>query len=125
LSDSGNEETVATLRKCFDKTRCLGGVVEGGAYFVDGGAEAVVEIDEGIRGPQFVADLISGDDLAGTFEKHNQKIEGLRLKPDFMALAAQLTRVKMRSKRTEEDDFGLGHELSAAAKGTRMAWAGG
>jgi hypothetical protein len=42
-----------------------------------------------------------------------------------MALAAQLTRVKMRSKRPEEDDFGLGHELSAAAKGTRIAWAGG
>jgi hypothetical protein len=63
----GSDETVAALGKSFDEAGIVGFVGEGIAEFVDGGVEAVLEIDEGVFGPEALLELIACDDQAGVF----------------------------------------------------------
>jgi hypothetical protein len=96
----------------FDETRGLGGIVQSGAYFVDGGAQTVIEIDKGVRWPQPLANLLPGDNLARALEKHRQQIKGLGLQAYLMTVAAQLTGVEVCSKRAEENNPGRKHGFS-------------
>ena len=47
-------------------------------------------IDEGAVGPKLAGDLLAGEKLAGTVEKHAQNLEGLGVEAEADALAAEL-----------------------------------
>jgi hypothetical protein len=87
----GSDEAVAALGKSFDEAGIVGFVGKGVAELVDGGVEAVLEIDEGVFGPEAFLELLAGDDEAGLFQEDGENLEGAIL--DFQADAgfAQFT----------------------------------
>ena len=57
----GSDETVAAAWEGFDVDGGIGGIIEGFAEFIDGGVEAMVEINEGVAGPETGAKFFPGD----------------------------------------------------------------
>jgi hypothetical protein len=49
-------------------------------------ADRIIEIDEGVLGPEFLSDLLAVDNLADSVEEKNQNPERLLLKPNPDAL---------------------------------------
>ena len=83
------DEAVSAAGKGFDVAWARGGVSEGLADFVDGGVEAVVEIDESVGGPEFLLELFARDDFASAFEKQGENLERLALQAELDAAFAQ------------------------------------
>ena len=59
------DEAVAAAGKRLDIARGFGGIAEHFAKPRDGVVKAMVEIDEGVGGPNLVAKLLAGHDIAG------------------------------------------------------------
>jgi len=103
----GGDEAVAAAGDCFDVTGLIGGVAEGGAEAIDGGAEAVVELDKGVVAPDALAQLVARDDLAGVFEEGEQDFEGLILQLDAHTVFSKFGVLLIDLKSGEAKD-GLG-----------------
>src|SRR5580693_3111702 len=73
------EEAVAATSNGFHKTGTLGGVAEGLADFADRFVETVVEIHEGVRGPELFLKFFTSYDIAGVLKQQGQDLEGLLL----------------------------------------------
>jgi hypothetical protein len=56
----------------------------------------VVEIHEGVCGPQLLPKFLTCDDLAGVLEQHRQDLDGLLLKADSQALLGQFAGAKVQ-----------------------------
>lgn len=97
----GSDEAVAATGKGFDEAGIVGGVAQGFAELVDSGVEAVAEIDEGVIGPNTLAELIAGDELAGVLEESGQDLKGLARKLDANAGLAEFTRAQVHRERAE------------------------
>jgi hypothetical protein len=90
------KEAVAATSNGFHKARTLGGVAEGLTDFADRFVETVVEIHEGVRGPEFLLKLFPSHDLTGVLKHHRQELEGLFLKPYSQSVLAQFARAKIQ-----------------------------
>src|SRR6185295_16800772 len=77
------------------ETRLLGGVAESVPEPLDGAVEADVEVDEGIAGPEGLADLLPCHDLARTFQEEGEDLKGLLLQPDLQPFPVQLPRARI------------------------------
>jgi hypothetical protein len=97
----GSDETVAATGQGLDEAGIIGGVAEGFAELVDGGVEAVAEIDKGVLRPDALAELIAGDELAGVFEESGQNLKGLARKLDANPGFAQFTGGKVHGEGAE------------------------
>ena len=93
----GGDEAVAALGEGFDVAGVVGGVSEGFADFINGGAERVVEVDDGVAAPEAELEVVAGDDLAGALEERGEDFEGLALQlnpktslPEFSAIEVHL-----------------------------------
>ena len=86
------DEAVAAPVQRFDEARPLGVVAEHGAQPLDGGVEAVLEVDERAVRPQPVAQLVARQQFARMFEHHRQHGERLILQPKPHAVLAQFAR---------------------------------
>ena len=73
----GSDEAVATLGEGLNIAGAFGGVAEGFADLVDGGAEGVVEVDDGVAAPEAELEVVAGDDLSGALEERGENFEGL------------------------------------------------
>jgi hypothetical protein len=119
------DKTVATLGESFNEAGIVGFVGEGVAQFVNGGVQAVLEIDEGVFGPEAFLVLLAGDDDAGLLEEDSQDLEGAIL--DFQADAgfAKFAGEQVGFVGAEADDRGKlgrgGHEKSPAGKDETVA----
>ena len=102
----GCDETVAALGDRFDVDGSIGEVAEGVAELHHRGVEAVVEIDEGVGGPENAAEVFAADELAGVLEKINKRTEGLLANPDRDAIAAQLGIAGIDLEDAEAPDLG-------------------
>ena len=69
-----------------DIARLRSGIPQGFPQFVDGAADAVVEINEGAVGPEALPEILSRDDLAAPLDECNQQVEGTVLEPDASAV---------------------------------------
>ena len=101
----GGDETVATAGEGFDEAGIFGGVAEGFADLVNGGAEGVVEIDDCVFSPETGLQFFAGDDLSGAFEEGGEDLEGLALKldaeaglPQFSTLQIDLVEAEAKSR---------------------------
>jgi len=63
------KEAVAAQGHGFDEARILWRIAQRLAQLVDGGVQAVIEVDEGVFGPQSLAEVIARDDAA-SLEEH-------------------------------------------------------
>jgi hypothetical protein len=61
----GSDETVATAGESFDETGIVSGITESVPKTLDGGVEAMLEVDEGVGRPELALQLFPGDELAG------------------------------------------------------------
>ena len=83
------------------KTGLLGGIAEGLAELGDGGVQAPLEIHEGVGGPEAVAELFAGDQLAGGLEERLEDAERLILEPDAQPVLTQFTRRRVQLEGSE------------------------
>ena len=83
------DEAIASFGECLDKAGTVGGVAEGFADLVDGGAEGVVEVNDRVTTPETQLELLPGDDLAGVLEERGENFKGcvcsLIRKPAFQS----------------------------------------
>src|SRR5262249_1596641 len=76
-SFNGSTKTIAAARYGLDEFRFIGGIAQRVAQSVDCAVEAVFKIYERARRPQFLLNLFSGDQLAGTSNQHGENFKGL------------------------------------------------
>jgi hypothetical protein len=89
------KESVTATRDSFHEAGTLGGVAQGLTYFADCFVQAVVEVHESVRRPEFFLKFLASCDLAGVCEQHRQDLEGLFLKADSHAVLAQFASAKI------------------------------
>jgi len=94
----GADETEAAARQSLDKARIFGGVVERLAQFVQGRAEAVVEIHLRAIWPELLTDFFAAHHLPRMFQQERQQLERLRLQPDLSPVFSQLAGAQIRFK---------------------------
>ena len=70
----------------------IGIIAERGAQALDGGVQAVLEIDERPLRPQTVPEIVPRDDVARVFEHEAKNLERLLLQADAALALAQLAR---------------------------------
>src|ERR1700730_10032922 len=102
----GSDEAVAAPSEGFDENGSFRGVAQGIAQALDGGVEAVIEIDEGFGRPEFAMQLLASDAFAGPLEQGGQDLEGLILELYLLAALAELSCFKVHLKGAEADDRG-------------------
>jgi hypothetical protein len=86
----GGDETVAAARKGFDETRVLVRIAESATQHQDRSVHAMLEIDEGVGGPEAALQFFSGEQLAGLFEKQGENLEGAPGEMDLRTVFAKL-----------------------------------
>jgi len=75
--DDRRNETITPSRQRFDETRALGVVSQNIAQAIDGVIQAVVELDEGIGGPERLPKLLARDHLVWPLDQDLQDTKGL------------------------------------------------
>jgi hypothetical protein len=65
----GKDKSIAEFGKSLDITRYGCGIIEDGAQLFNCGVKAVLEIDKGVRRPELLLELFTGNDLTRMFEK--------------------------------------------------------
>ena len=73
----GRHQPIAASRDGLDVARSVGGIAEDVAKPLHGGIEPVLEIDEGVAGPQALSQLVAGDEVPGTLDQRQQHLQGL------------------------------------------------
>ena len=101
-SDRGYE-TVAAARQSFDEARVFAGILQGLAQSVHGLVQALVEIYEGICGPQPLHQLIAGDQLAGTLQQEDEDLQWLILKVGNGSVDTEFTCARVECELSETD----------------------
>jgi hypothetical protein len=86
------EKTITALRNRFDVTRGFGFVAQGFAQALHRIVDTLIEFDKGIGRPKALLKFLSGDELAGFFQKNQQHRKRLILKLNADAMLAQLPR---------------------------------
>jgi hypothetical protein len=71
-------DTAETPRRGAGIIRC---VPKGFADAVHGGIQAVLEVSEGVGGPEFLLQLFAGDQFSGAKEQGLEDLEGLCRQP--------------------------------------------
>jgi hypothetical protein len=69
------DKTVSPTGQSFYEARPVGCVAQDSTKPGNGVSTAVFEVDEGIGGPEFRPQLLSGDELAGCFEQDSQHLQ--------------------------------------------------
>ena len=97
------DEAIAPARQRLDEPRVLGRVAEHLAQLLDRRVEGVIEIDEGVGGPEPLAHRLAGDHLARALEEHHQQLKRLLLQLQPDALAPKLPRLEIDFEGPEPD----------------------
>src|SRR5579872_3297280 len=97
-------KTVTAPRHRLHIARATGRIPQRVAQPLDGGVDAVVELDHGIIRPQRLADLVAEHHVTGMLEHHEKNAERLLVQPDLDALLAQFGRANIELEGAEPDD---------------------
>jgi hypothetical protein len=98
--DTGNE-AVAAPGHGLKEARVVGVVSERVAQPLDGRVQTVVEVNKGVGGPEFFAQLLSRDQFSRPLQKSGQKLKWLILESHFEAASTQLPTLKVNFKRAK------------------------
>src|SRR6516165_3957148 len=93
------EEAVAAAGQSLDEARIVGGIAQGFAQLVDGGSQAVVEVNESVRRPVLLAQLLASHHFAGVLKKNGQYVNGLVVNLDTFDLLPQFSRGEVHIER--------------------------
>jgi len=98
------EEAIAAPGEGLNEPRVGRRVPECLPQLVDGGIEAVIEVDERVGRPQRLAELLPGHDLVGPRQERDEDPERPLLEADPGAAPPQLTGVEVGLEHPEPDD---------------------
>jgi hypothetical protein len=96
---------VTPPRHGFDVAWVFGGIAKRPPQLIDGGVEAVLEIDEGPFPPDLLAQLLACHHLAGTLEQEKQNGEGLTRQANATAALQQLTGGGVHFERPKREPY--------------------
>src|ERR1700730_2041249 len=83
-------EAISAPRKGLDIARTGGRIAQDLAQFINGGVQAVVEIHEGIGGPELLAQLFARDDISGALKQQGEYLERLLLQAELFSTPAPI-----------------------------------
>ena len=75
------------------------------ADLVDGFIEAIIEVDKGVVGPQFLLQLLPRDTLTWVFQQHRQDLKRLFLEFDLHSILTQFARSQVKFKKSSRTSF--------------------
>ena len=75
-----------SLRNRFDILRFRGRITDDRAELFDGSIQALLEVDEGLRGPELVTQLFACDQFSRLAEKLVENLKGLRTQLELDAV---------------------------------------
>ena len=120
----GSDEAVAAFRDGFDVNRRVGNVAQGVAEFHHGRVETVVEVNEGVGGPEDTAEVFAADELAGMLEEIDKHPERLLADANGNAVAPQLGIASVDFKDAETPDLcGILLDCQRRSPQPRCPWA--
>ena len=64
----------------------------------------MIEVDEGVRRPEFVAQFVSGDNFSRVLQQRSQNLQGLLLQLHPQSATAQFTYLEIDFKDPKPDD---------------------
>ena len=73
---------------------------------LDGGIQAVIEVNEGVRRPESAAQFLSGNHFPRSFKQRCQYLKGLFLELYLLSPLAQFPGLEIHLERTETDNSG-------------------
>jgi len=115
-----SDEAVATTRQGLDEARIFRRVAQYLANFVNGRAEAVLNVNEGLGIPKLHAQLFARDNLAGLLKQRDKNLKGLLLEFDFDAGFAKFARLKIELEKTKSEGLG---DRRGVFHGNFLTWA--
>jgi hypothetical protein len=68
----------------------------------------VFKVNEGIGGPEILADLVPRHHLPGPLEERGEDLKGALLKPDLVAVESHLTASKIDFELSDPEAYGWG-----------------
>ena len=86
------DETIAAARHRLDIARRIGGVAQRVAQPLHDCVQAVLEVDEGVGGPEPLPQLVAGHQLAGPLDQGQQHVQRLRGETVTAQMVVQLAR---------------------------------
>ena len=89
-----------------DKNGCFRRLAQRIAQPLNGGVQAVIEVDESVRRPELTAQFLSGDDFSGPFKQRRQNLQGLFLELYPLSPLAQFPGVEIELECTDTDNSG-------------------
>src|SRR6266540_1161180 len=102
------DQPVPAARNRFDEPRVLARILERIAKLLDRVVQTGVEVDERIRSPEPLAQLVTRDDFAGALQQDLQDPEGLFRQTNLAAGPAELAGLCVEGE-IAELDIGHGH----------------
>src|SRR5580698_10038456 len=87
---SGRDEAIAPSDHSLQVLRLVNIVCQGSANLADGGINSLFDVDEDVFAPQFVGDLLAGDQLPPLFDQEHEQLQRQALEPNRDATAAEL-----------------------------------
>ena len=97
----GTDEAVTALGKGLDPTRAIRGIMQSIAQAIDGGIQAMLEIDKSVRGPEQRAKLFASDEVARVVQEHLKDLKGLCGNADALPVAEQFPGREIGLKRAK------------------------
>src|SRR5882762_5083119 len=101
-----SNETVTSSSDCLDEDWRFRRFAQRIAQPLDGGIEAMIEVDEGVRRPEFAAQFLSGNQFSRSFKQRSQNLQGLFLQLHLLPALAQFPSVKVDLECAETDNPG-------------------
>jgi hypothetical protein len=98
------DEAVTPAWQRLDVPRIVGGIAQRIAQPLNRCVDAVVELDDGVVGPQHLAQLFAGHQLARPVQQHDQDSERLLVEANLDPVLAQLGGLNVEFERAEAED---------------------
>jgi hypothetical protein len=96
-----SNETIATSSERLDEHWSVRRFAQRIAQPLDGGIQAMIEVNEGILRPEFAAQFFSGNDFSRAFKQSGQHLQRLFLELYLLSPLAELSGLKINLKRSE------------------------
>jgi hypothetical protein len=90
------KEAIAPTRDGLNKPGALRRIAKCLPDFVDGLVEPVIEVYEGIRGPEPLLQILAHYDLAGVLDQHGQDLKRLLLNSDLQSMLSEFAGAEIK-----------------------------
>jgi hypothetical protein len=97
-------ESISPPRERLDVARTGRRISQGFPQLVHGRIQAVIEIHEGVSGPQFLAHLLASDQVTAALQQEDEHLKRLFLEPKLRAVLAKLSGRVVELKHSEPRD---------------------